>query len=142
MKKIGPKFVVKKVNAFTLTEILIVLVIIGILVLLALPNLMPLISKAKNTEAKLQLEHLYTLEKTYFFEHSKYTNSLDEIGFVQEELNSESANGKANYQIEILEASATSFRANAKAVVDFDGDGIYNVWEIDQDNNLKELIQD
>ncbi len=142
MNKIKKRLKINKVKAFTLTEILIVLVIIGILVLLALPNLMPLISKAKYTEAKLQLEHLYTLEKTYFFEHSKYSTNLSDIGFIQEELNSESTNGKANYQIEIVEASPTTFRATAKAVVDFDGDGTYNVWEIDQDNNLKELIQD
>lgn len=132
----------KKINAFTLTEVLIVLVIIGILVLLALPNLMPLISKAKNTEAKLQLEHIYTLEKTYFFEHSKYTSDLNQIGFVQEELNNETNSGKANYQIEISQASSNAFVARATSVVDFDGDGVYNVWEIDQDKNLKEVIQD
>jgi len=27
-------------------------------------------------------------------------------------------------------------------VVDFDGDGEYNVWEIDQDKNLKETVKD
>ncbi|MCF8284515.1 MAG: prepilin-type N-terminal cleavage/methylation domain-containing protein [Sphingobacteriales bacterium] len=132
----------RKIKAFTLTEILIVLVIIGILVLLALPNLMPLITKAKYTEAKLQLEHLYTLEKTYFFEHSKYSTDLSALGFVQEELNNESNTGKANYQIEISEASSNAFIARATSIVDFDGDGVYNVWEIDQDKNLKEVIQD
>lgn len=140
--EINKSFLKRKVNVFTLTEILIVLVIIGILVLLALPNLMPLISKAKYTEAKLQLEHLYTLEKTYFFEHSRYSSELSELGFIQEELNSQSTNGKANYQIEITDAGVSNFRATATAVIDFDGDGTFNVWEIDQDNNLKELIQD
>lgn len=38
-------------NAFSLPELLVVLVIIGILVLVALPNLMPLISRANATEA-------------------------------------------------------------------------------------------
>jgi type IV pilus assembly protein PilE len=131
-----------KILAFTLTEILIVLVIIGILILLALPNLMPLITKAKYTEAKLQLEHIYTLEKSYFFENSKYSNDLNTIGFEQEELNSESVSGKANYLIEISQHSTTGFVARATAVVDFDGDGVYNVWEIDQDKNLKEVTQD
>ena len=43
-----------KVKAYTLTEILVVLVIIGILVLLALATSMPLITMAKTTAAKLQ----------------------------------------------------------------------------------------
>lgn len=131
-----------KILAFTLTEILIVLVIIGILILLALPNLMPLITKAKYTEAKLQLEHVYTLEKSHFFENSKYSNDLNAIGFEQEGLNSESVSGKANYLIEISQYTTTRFVARATAVVDFDGDGVYNVWEIDQDKNLKEVTQD
>ena len=132
----------KKIPAFTLTEVLVVLVIVGILVLLALPNLMPLISKAKSTEAKIQLEHLYTLEKTYFFEKSKYTSDLDAIGFIQEKLMSESEEGQANYRIEIIEASQTTFTAKATAVADFDGDGVFNVWEIDHNKNLRETTQD
>jgi type IV pilus assembly protein PilE len=132
----------KKVKAYTLTEILVVLVIIGILVLLALPNLLPLITKAKSTEAKLQLEHVQTLEKNYFYEHSKYSNDLTEIGFIQEKLTTDSKDGRANYRIEITNASNTAFTARATAVVDFNGNGTFNVWEIDQDKTLKEVTPD
>jgi type IV pilus assembly protein PilE len=132
----------KKVKAFTLTEVLVVLVIVGILVLLALPNLLPLITKAKSTEAKIQLEHLYTLERTHFYEKSKYSNDLTAIGFIQEKLVTQSENGQANYQIEIMEASTTGFTAKATAVADFDGDGVYNVWQIDQEKNLQEVTPD
>lgn len=132
----------KKVNAYTLTEILIVLVIIGILVLLALPNLMPLITKAKSTEAKLQLEHMHTLEKNYFFEKSKYTNDLNELGFVQEKLSSDGKDGRANYRVEIVQASSNAFVARATAVADFNGNGTFNVWEIDQEKNLREVTPD
>lgn len=132
----------RKVNAYTLTEILVVLVIIGILVLLALPNLLPLITKAKSTEAKLQLEHIQTLEKNYFYEHSKYSTDLTEVGFIQEKLSTESKDGRANYRIEITSASNTAFTARATAVVDFNGNGTFNVWEIDQDKTLKEVTPD
>lgn len=130
----------KRVKAFTLAELLVVLCIIGILVLIALPKLMPLISKAKSTEAQLQLGHLHTLEKSYFYLHSRYTNDLEEIGFEHEKLVTEG--GPANYQIEIVEANLNGFKAKATAVVDFDGDGEFDTWEIDQDKNLVEKIKD
>lgn len=127
-------------KAFTLTELLIVLVIIGILVMLALPKLMPVISKAKSTEAQLQLNHLYTLQKNHFYMYSKYSADLEEVGFEQSELVSES--GSANYLITISESTNATFKASATAVTDFDGDGIFNVWEIDQNKNLKEVVKD
>jgi type IV pilus assembly protein PilE len=131
---------IRKLRAFTLTELLVVLVIVGILILLALPNLMPLISKAKSTEAKMQLKHLHSLEKSYFYEKSTYSANLEEIGFEQEKLVSEG--GKANYKIEIVEAGTSGFKARATAVVDFDGDGTFNVWEIDHEKNLTEVTKD
>jgi type IV pilus assembly protein PilE len=132
----------RRLPAFTLTEVLVVLVIIGILVLLALPNLMPLITKAKSTEAKIQLEHLHTLEKNHFYEHSKYSQDLQGLGFIQEKLVSEGDNGQANYRVEVVEAGSAVYVARATAVVDFDADGVFNVWEIDQEKNLEEVTPD
>ncbi len=129
-----------KLKAFSLTELLVVLIIIGILVLLALPRFMPLITKAKSTEAQLQLKHLHTLEKSHFYMYSKYSDDLEEIGFEQEKLTTE--DGTANYLIEIAEAGPGGFVGKATAVVDFDGDGQFNVWEIDQDKSLREVTKD
>lgn len=128
------------VRGFTLTEILVVLIIIGILILLALPNLMPLISRAKSTEAKLQLEHVYTLEKNYFYERSRYSKDLTEISFEQQKLTPDG--GQANYRIEIIDATNTTFRARATAVVDFNGNGQFDVWEMDQNQQLIETTPD
>lgn len=127
-------------KAFSLPELLVVLVIIGILVLIALPNLMPLISRAKSTEAQQQLTFLHSLQKSNFYTYSKYSSSLEDIGFEQSKLVSDG--GAANYRIEIVEVSDNGFSATATSVVDFDGDGIYNVWQINQDKELKEIIKD
>lgn len=129
-----------KLKAFSLPELLVVLVIIGILVLIALPNLMPLIAKAKSTEAQQQLIFLHSLQKSNFYTHSRYSESLDELGFEQQRLVSQG--GGANYRIEIVEATEQGFRATATAVVDFDGDGAFNVWEIDQEKQLRETVKD
>lgn len=140
LHKLWPCTHQKKLKAFTLTEVLVVLIIIGILILLALPSLMPLITKAKTTEAKLQLQHIYTLEKNHFFEKSIYSADLNEISFEQQKLTTNG--GQANYKIDILESTNNSFKARATAIVDFDGDGVFNVWQIDQDRNLTEITPD
>lgn len=130
----------RSISAFSLPELLVVIVIIGILVLIALPNLMPLISRAKSIEAQQQLVFLHSLQKTYFYTYSKYSSSLDELGFEQQPLVTEG--GNANYVIEIVEAADATFRATATSVVDFDQDGIFNVWEIDQNKKLVEITKD
>ena len=119
-----------------------VLVIIGILILLAMPSLMPLVTRAHSLEAKNALGRVNTLQKTHFYEFSKYSNDLARIGFEQEKLVTEAEDGKAKYLVEIVESGPTTYMARATAVVDFDGDGQFNVWEIDQSGNLREAVQD
>lgn len=130
----------RKVKALNLQETLIVLAIIGILLLLALPNLMPLISKAKSLEAQTQLKAIYNAETTYNYMYSKYSADFNELDFVAPKTVKE--NGTANYRYEIVSADASTFKARAEAVTDFDGDGVLNVWEIDESGNPKQIIKD
>lgn len=139
---LSPEIIHSKIRAFTLSELLVVLVIIGILVLMALPVLMPLISRTRSIEAKEGLKHLYTLQKTHFYEFSKYSTETDKIGFEQEKLVTDGEDGKASYRFEIVAADQKSFLARATAVVDFDGDGQFNVWEVDEHNNITEVTKD
>ena len=130
----------RKVQGYNLTEILIVIAIIGILIMLALPDQTSTISKAKALEAKTQLNHLLSLQKVHFYEKSRYSENLEEIGFDQQKLATEG--GQANYLIAIEEANGSYFRATATAVADFDGDGTFNVWEIDSNSELIEKEKD
>lgn len=130
----------QRLSGFTLTELLVVLVIIGILMLIALPNLMPLITRTHSLEAQQALTTIQKLQRSYHQLHVKYTDNLLDLGFEPEPTVLES--GKAKYQIDILEANPTGFLAKATAVVDFDQDGVFNVWEIDQTGNLRETVRD
>ncbi|MFZ6052357.1 type IV pilin protein [Halocola ammonii] len=134
------QIVKRKLPALTLMELLVVLAIIGIIVMMVLPNFMGVVSDARSVEAQQQLKHVYTLQKTQFFKKAKYSSDLEELGFTQEKLASQG--GNAYYEIEIVEASSSGFKAKATASQDFDGDGVLNVWTIDQDQNLKEVTKD
>ncbi|MFI1772544.1 prepilin-type N-terminal cleavage/methylation domain-containing protein [Thalassobellus citreus] len=130
----------KKIAAYNLQEILIVLVIIGILLLLALPNLMPLISKAKSIEAQTQLKYIYNSQTSYRYMYSKYSGDLNEIDFTPPKTVKE--DGTGNYVYEVLNANNNAFKVRATAITDFDGDGIFNIWEIDENGNPKQIVKD
>lgn len=127
-------------KAYSLSEILIVLCIIGILIYLVLPSQAPVVAMAKATEAQNMLTMVHSLEKNHFYRHSKYSADLKEINF--EQVATIAEGGQAVYKIAITEASLNGFKATATSLQDFDGDGIYNTWQIDQNRELKEIIKD
>lgn len=130
----------QKVAAFTLNEMLVVLAIIGAIMLIAYPNLMPLITKAKSQEAKLNLKHIAQLQTFYYYSNSQYSLELDQIDFVHPKTVDQG--GTALYRYEVLSADASGFMVQAEAVQDFDGDGILNVWQIDQEGRPTEIVKD
>jgi type IV pilus assembly protein PilE len=130
----------QKLKGMTLIELLLVLALIGILLSMAVPKLMPLIGRTKSLEAQMQLKHILSLEKNYFYINSKYTTNLEDLDFEQSKLVTQ--NGKANYKIEITEASNNAFVAKAISVTDFDQDGQLNEWQVNQDEELKETVKD
>ena len=65
---------------------------------------------------------------------------MEELGFEQTALVTDG--GNANYRIEVVEAGENGFNAQAVSVVDFDKEGVFYVWEIVLDKNLKETVMD
>jgi len=66
-------------KGFTLVEVLIVVIIIGILAAIGIPQFAASIEKAKGGEARAGLGHTQTGEKIYFAEHEMYTNSTADL---------------------------------------------------------------
>jgi len=131
---------VREDDGYSLTEVMIVVVILGILALLALPRFMNVTTRAKTTEAKSMLGHLHALQQSYRYEHDRFADGLEALGFEQNKLTTEG--GTARYRIGINQASENGYVAAATAVVDFDGDGIFNVWEIDGEGVVRERTPD
>lgn len=127
-------------EGFSLTELMVVLVIIGILALLALPRFMSITTRAKMSEAKMMLKQVHAFQKSYYFEHDAYAADLAALRFEQVPLITDG--GTARYQIAIENAEGASFVATATSVVDFDKDGTYNVWQVDQDGTIAERTPD
>lgn len=68
-------------RGFTLIEIAIVLVLIGILAAMAITTYTKMITKARITQAKTVLGHLTKTEATYFSDHDRYTDNVALLGF-------------------------------------------------------------
>ena len=68
----------KKVNlkGFTLVELIIVIIIIGILSIVAVPIYQYRVEKAKLTEAYTMLKAIADANVAYYLEHGKYTSDI------------------------------------------------------------------
>jgi len=68
-------------GGFTLIEIAIVLMIIGILAVLAINGYRMMVNKARMTQAKIALNHLAKTETIYFSDHDRYTDNVSLLDF-------------------------------------------------------------
>ena len=121
----------KRLHGFSLMEVMIVVVIIGILAALAYPNLEKYLKRARQTEAKTNLSAIYTAQKIYFTLHQSYAEDI-------KKLNLSLAQGL--YTFTIQEASKITFKAQAKGNID--DDDALDIWTIDQDKDLRYTTDD
>ena len=68
-----------KNHAFTLIELLIVVLIIGILSAAALPQYQKAVQRARNTELKQLARAIVTAEQAYYLANGKYAGNFDEL---------------------------------------------------------------
>ena len=121
----------KRFHGFSLMEVIIVEVIIGILATLAYPNLEKYLKRARQTEAKTNLSAIDTGQKIYFTLHQSYAEDINELDLSL-------AQGDP-YTFTIQEASTSTFKAQAEGNID---DAALDTWTIDQDKNLLNTIDD
>ena len=123
----------RRVKGFSLIEVMIVVVIIGILAALAYPNLQNYLMRTRQTEAKTNLSAIYTAQKIYFSIQGQYANELTSldisIGSGEDAVYSYSVTGNSN-----------SFTATAQG--NLNADSALDTWTINQDKLLQNTIND
>ena len=128
-------------KGFTLIELMIVVVIIGILAALAIPRFMTATTKSKQSECKQILKQIYTMERTYRQANDTYWGQ----GLTADSLPANQSNfatigieipdgAKYLYNITVANAAALTVTATATGL---DDDAAADVWQIDQDGVLQ-----
>lgn len=135
----------KNQQGFSLVELLIVLVIIGIIAGIAIPRYMASTVRAKQTEAKGLLNQLYLLERSYFQVNDEYWIPASGIvaskdyPFAFDTLGAEIM-PSARYSYTIT-GDQDHFLVTAIAQR-LDDDPAIDQWEIDQTGQLRAVIDD
>lgn len=134
----------KNENGFTLIELMIVVVIIGILAAMAIPRFMEASTKAKQSEVKLIMKQIYVNQRT-FRQQSAANTYYQPAGAAS----SATPQAFSELWIEIMDNCRYSFSIAAAndnflctATGNIDDDDILDTWTIDQKGELLNTIND
>ncbi len=123
-------------KGFTLIELMIVVVIIGILAALAIPRFMTASTKSKQSEAKQILKQVYVMERAYFQEKGIYSADLVELGVEVGIFDTQ------RYGYTIVVTGPTFIASAIAPDPGIDDDASSDEWTINESGNLINTVND
>jgi prepilin-type N-terminal cleavage/methylation domain-containing protein len=119
-------------KGFSLIEMLVAIVVIGVLTAIALPVYSKYVARSRQADAKVQLVAIRQAQEIYKFQYGTYTSATGSLSGWK---------GTAGrYTFAITAAGANSF--SARAAGNIDGDATNDEWTMDQDGNLFNATND
>jgi len=97
-------------RGITLTELMIVVVIVGILATVAYPNYRQYAARAKRNEAKAALLQIATNQERFYLQNNSYTTDMRNLGFA---LATNNPSETGTYVVAVTAADANTFSAVA-----------------------------
>lgn len=129
-------------KGFTLIELMIVVVIIGILAALAIPRFMRSTTKSKQSEAKQLLKQIYTMQRAYRQEFNSYClNGATASATADDAFRRIGVDIQASARYTYLMAAALN-TFSCTATADLDDDPVVDTWTINQTGALVNTIDD
>lgn len=131
-------------HGFTLIELAIVIVIIGVLAAIAIPNYLGMQNKSKSSEPKVNLATIWHLEEAFRAQNDRYVNTPAArartaftggwltLGF--------SPKGSCRYTYDVTTANMSAFTCSAYG--NLDGDPGVDAWTINQNGTLRQVSLD
>ncbi|MBP6218430.1 MAG: prepilin-type N-terminal cleavage/methylation domain-containing protein [Oligoflexales bacterium] len=125
LRKLGLTSYLRKQKGFSLVELMVVVAIISVLAAIAIPRFRVFQARARQSEAKANLAHIFTLEQSYHADNDTYVDLAEnnncgetdgnEIGFVIPGGCSLNATSKTRYKYWVENSSTTDFEAHAQS---------------------------
>ena len=100
----------KYMRGVTLTELMVVVVIIGILATVAYPNYREFVARAKRTEAKSMLLQVASMQERFYLQNQSYTTDLTSLGFANA---ANQVSDSGSYRLNVTAADPNDFTAQA-----------------------------
>lgn len=96
-------------RGFTLTEMMIVVAILGIISAFAYPSYVEQVRKSKRADAKIALQQVAQRQESHFIKNYSYAATLTALGYAADSIPSP----EGDYNLAVNDATATSYTLKA-----------------------------